>query len=174
MKVRIRWVIHKWRGIKSGSHSIRTLYLVIYSDYSQSRIHHSSIQNTACSAEGGESQKRGGYFWNRNRHACTNTLYCRPYRSSLNKLIQGIGMKPSIKQGLWAHGACPPLVHYRRKNMQYAKPCKTFEGDMLIKKPAENIQGFDRTNSFWRGSFQDVSRIFKPCRSWADTCTKKL
>ena len=70
MKVRRRWIIRKRRGIKiikSGSHSIRGWGLVRtlqYVIYSQSKIHYSRNQNTACSAEGPECEKREGYSWN--------------------------------------------------------------------------------------------------------------
>ena len=170
-------MIHKWGRTNSGSHSIRTLYFVIYSiysDYSQNSLQqHSKTQGVVLKAQSVKSEEAiletGSMFDLVYR---TNTLYPRPIFnwSSLNQ-SKVLAWKTSIRHNKTGALSAWSMASSRALPMkEFSKPCKTFEGDMLTKKPAANIH-------VWQNKLflkRIVSRIFKPCRSWAQRCTKKL
>ena len=86
----------------------------------------------------------------------TNTLYPSPifiYQSSLN-WSKVLAWKTSIKQVLWAHGAWPPLVHYRWKNIQnHAKPLK---GTCWQRSPLQISKDLTEQTLFEEDRFEDI------------------
>ena len=164
MKVRRRWIIRKTRGITSGSHSIRTLHNVIHS---QSKIHYSRDHGVQCWRP---------RVWKTRRlflklEACltwfTAPPRCTPvwFWSSVRTLIQGVGMKSTNKAGALSTLRMAPS--YALPTREYAKL-----GDMMTYNSAANIQGLTEQFLFEEDRFEDT--VFKPCRSWAQTFTKKV